>query len=44
VRLGVGQRIEQEVGEIAAEHLLEPSARRERLRTGIMLELRGLGR
>jgi len=44
VRLGVGQRVEQEVGEIAAEHLLEPSARRERLRTGIKLGLRGLGR
>ena len=44
MRLGVGQRVEQEVGEVASEHLLEPSARRERLRTGIMLELRGLGR
>jgi hypothetical protein len=43
VRLGVGQRVEQEVGEIAAEHLLEPSARRERLRTRIELGLRGLG-
>jgi len=44
VRLGVGQRVEQEVGEIAPEHLLEPSARRKRLRMGIMLGLRGLGR
>ena len=44
MRLGVGQRVEQEVGEIAAEHLLEPSARRKRLRVRIVLDLRRLGR
>ena len=44
MRRRVREYVEQEVCEVAAEHLLEPSARRERLRTWIKLGLRGLGR
>jgi hypothetical protein len=42
VRLDVGQHVEQEVGEIAAEHLLEACTRRNGLRKRISLRLKWL--
>jgi hypothetical protein len=41
--VGVSQGVEQEVGEVAAEHLLEPGAGRHRRRELFARGLRGLG-
>jgi hypothetical protein len=43
MRRRVGQCVEQEVREVTAEHLFEPCTRRERLRTGIVLDGCDLG-
>jgi len=43
VRLSLGQRVEQEVGEVAAEHLFEPGTRRYGLRVRVTLDGCGLG-
>ena len=44
MRLSLGQRVEQEVGEVAAEHLFEPGTRRYGLRVRLVLRGSGLGR
>ena len=41
--VGVGKDVDQELGEVTAEHLLEPRARRERLRVWVTLNGCGLG-
>jgi len=38
--MGLGQRVEQEVGEVAAEHLLETRARRYRQRLRVTFRRR----
>lgn len=43
MRVRLGQCVEQEVGEVAAEHLLEPHAGRYGLRVRIALNGCGLG-
>jgi len=43
MRVRLGQCVEQEVGEVTAEHLLEPHARRHGLRVGLAVNGCGLG-
>jgi hypothetical protein len=43
MRRSLGQRVEQEVCEVPAEHLLEPCAGRKRLRARVVLGGCGLG-